>query len=86
MEIDREKKSLVEHWSGSKLEYALNLCMWGGAGTVKLKAQMTGKLEDRGVQCMFVGYAKDHAGDVYHMWDPDTNGIHETQDITIWLR
>ena len=86
MEIDREKKSLVEHWSGSKLEYALNLCTWGEAGTVKLKTQMTGKLEDRGVQCMFVGYAKDHAGDVYHMWDPDTNGIHETQDITIWLR
>ena len=34
---------------------------------------------------MFIGYVKDHAGDMYHMWDPNTNGIHETHDI-IWLR
>ena len=85
VEIDGEKKSYVEHWSGQKLEYALNLCMWGKAGTVKLKTQLTGKLKDRGVQCMFVGYAKDHTGDIYRMWGPNTNGIHETQDI-IWLR
>ena len=46
---------------------------------------MTRMLKDHGVQCMFVGYMKDHAGDIYHMWDPNTNGIHETHDI-IWLR
>ena len=85
VKIDWEKKLHVEHWSGNKPEYALNLRTWGEAGTIKLKTQMTGKLEDRGVQCMFVGYAKDHAGDVYRMWDPDTNRIHETRDI-IWLR
>ena len=85
VEIDREKKSYVEHWSRQKPEYALNLRIWGKAGTVKLKTQMTGKIEDHGVQCMFVGYVKDHVGDVYHMWDPNTNGIHKTCDI-IWLR
>ena len=46
---------------------------------------MTRKLKDHGAQCMFIGYAKDHAGDVYHMWDPNTNRIHETCDI-IWLK
>ena len=46
VEIDGEKKLCVEHWSGHKPEYALNLCTWGEAGTVKLKSQMTGKLED----------------------------------------
>ena len=76
MKIDGEEKSRVEHWSGNKPEYTLNLHMWGEAGTIKLKSQMTGKLEDRGVQCMFVGYTKDHAGDIYRMWDPNTNGIH----------
>ena len=85
VEIDGEKKSCVEHWSGNKPEYVLNLRTWGEAGTIKLKMKMTGKLEDRGVQCMFIGYAKDHVGDVYQMWDPNTNGIHKTQDI-IWLR
>ena len=27
VEIDGEKKSHMEHWSGQKPEYALNLCM-----------------------------------------------------------
>jgi hypothetical protein len=34
---------------------------------------------------MFVGYATDHAGDVYYMWNPKTNGIHVTRDI-VWLK
>ena len=35
VDIDGEKKSCVEHWSGQKPEYALNLHMcWGEAGTV----------------------------------------------------
>ena len=85
VEIDGEKKLHVEHWSGNKPEYALNLHMWGEAGAIKLKTQMTSKLEDRGVQCMFIGYTKDHAENVYCMWDSDTSGIHETRDI-IWLK
>jgi hypothetical protein len=32
-----------------------------------------------------LGYADDHAGDVYRMWDPDTDGVHETRDVT-WLK
>jgi hypothetical protein len=34
---------------------------------------------------MMLGYADDHAGDVYHMWDPDMDGVHETHDVT-WLK
>ena len=34
---------------------------------------------------MFVGYAKDHAGDCYCMYNPKTGGTHTTRDI-IWLR
>ena len=34
---------------------------------------------------MMLGYADDHAGDVYRMWDPDTDGVHETRDVT-WLK
>jgi hypothetical protein len=34
---------------------------------------------------MFVGYATDHAGDVYYMWNPKTNGFHVTRDI-VWLK
>jgi hypothetical protein len=35
VEIEGEKKSRVEHWSGKKPEYAQNLRTWGEAGTVK---------------------------------------------------
>ena len=84
VEINGEKKLQEEHWSGQKPKYVLNLCMWGEAGTVKVRTQMTRKLKDHVVQYMMVGYAKDHAGDVYHMWDLLTNGIHETCNI-IWL-
>jgi hypothetical protein len=52
---------------------------------VKIKTKTTPKLGDRGVQCMFVGYAKDHEGDCVQMWDPKTKRVHVTRDI-IWLR
>jgi hypothetical protein len=34
---------------------------------------------------MFVGYALDHAGDCYRMWEPQTGRVHESRDI-IWLK
>lgn len=41
-------------------------------------------IANKGVQCMFVGYAKYHAGDVYIMYDPESNRGHITRDV-IWL-
>ena len=86
VKIDGVEKSRYNHWSGgSEPKWAKYLRTWGEAGTVKLTSIATGKLEDRGVPCIFVGYATDHDGDVYRMWDPRTGGIHETRDV-IWLR
>jgi hypothetical protein len=34
---------------------------------------------------MFVGYATDHDGDIYRMWDPRSKRVQETRDV-IWLR
>jgi hypothetical protein len=34
---------------------------------------------------MFVGYALNHPGDCYRMWDPETGGIRETRDV-IWMK
>jgi hypothetical protein len=49
-----------------------------------VKTKTTPKIEDCGVQCIFVGYALGHTGDTYRMWDPKTGGIHVSRDI-IWL-
>ena len=86
VEINGVTKSRYNHWSnGSEPKWAKHLRTWGEAGTVKLTSLATRKLEDRGVPCIFVGYATDHDGDVYRMWDPRTGRVHETRDI-IWLR
>jgi hypothetical protein len=35
---------------------------------------------------MFVGYAGNHKGDVYRMWNPKTRKIHITRDVTFLKR
>ena len=74
-----------EHWSGKIPNFVKHLRTWGEAGTVKIKDKSTPKVADRGIQCMFVGYALDHAPDCYRMWNPSTNRLMITRDI-IWLQ
>jgi hypothetical protein len=82
--IDRITKTQYEHWSGTNPAFLNHLRTWGEAGVVTLTMNMQPKLHDRGLNCMFVGYAMDHSGDVYYMWNPKTNGVHVTQNI-VWL-
>jgi hypothetical protein len=73
-----------KQWGGQNPAFAKPLKTWGEAGTVKLKIKATPRVADRGVQCMMVGYALNHDGDCYRMWDPKTARVHETRDVT-WL-
>ena len=41
-------------------------------------------MQDKGLTCMFVGYAKDHVGNCYRMYNPATSRIHSTRDVK-WL-
>jgi hypothetical protein len=83
--INMITKTQYEHWFGSNPAFANHLHTWGEAGVVTLTSNMQPKLHDHGLNCMFVGYATDHAGDVYYMWNPKINGIHVTRNI-VWLR
>jgi hypothetical protein len=67
-------------------EYARELRTFGEIGVVTdhTKRKIAGKLEDRGRTCMFVGYAHNHAGDVYRMFTLDTQKVIMSRDI-IWL-
>ena len=42
------------------------------------------KLDDRGTVCMFVGYARQHAGDIYQMVNIKTNSVIITRDVS-WI-
>jgi len=54
--INGETKTRYENWNnGKKPSFAKHLRTWGEAGTVKVKKSTSGKLDKRGIQCMFVG-------------------------------
>ena len=84
-EVDGEVKTRMEHWGMSLPKWTAALRTWGEAGVVTLKQKMRPKMEDKGLTCMLVGYAEDHAEGVYRMWNPTTGGIHESRDVT-WLK
>ena len=73
-----------EHAFGATPAFAQHLRVWGEAGVVTIKSKIHAKLQDKGITCIFVGYAKNHAGAVYEMWNPSTSAVHITRDVT-WL-
>ncbi len=54
---------------------------FGEAGIVKIGKD--GKVGDRGITMVFVGYADKHAGYCYRMYNPVTSRVSVTQDV-IW--
>jgi hypothetical protein len=77
VDVNGKTASRYEHWTGQ-------LRTWRESGTVKIKTDTTPKIADRGIQCVFVGYSKDHDGDCFEMWYPKTNRIYISRDV-IWL-
>ena len=60
--------------------YVRNLRTYGEIGIVAYhnNKKVRGKLDDRGRPCVFVGYPRDHCGDVYRMLDVETKGVINT--------
>ena len=83
--LDGVIRTKIEHWGRNLPQWTKALRTWGKAGVVKLKSKTTPKMANRGIMCMFVGYCKSHAENVYCMWNPETNNVHESRDVT-WLK
>ena len=83
--VDRkDEKHPYEKFYGKRTKYESHLRRFGEIGIVTKKNQgIKDKLSDRGIKCMFAGYAKEHAGDVYRMIDPKTNVVYLTRDV-VW--
>jgi hypothetical protein len=69
---------------GYEPKFSTNLRVFGEIGIVTDRSKIKNKLQDRGIKCYFVGYALQHAGDVYRMFNLDTKKIMMSRDI-IWL-
>jgi hypothetical protein len=70
---------------GSKPKLPESLRSFGEVGVVTTKSTIQGKLWNRGTVCMFVGYSVDHAHDVYHMLNLETDHVINSRDIK-WLK
>ena len=77
-----EKKIRIEYYGMPIPAWSNNLHTRGEAGTVKTGKD--GKIGDRGVTMIFVGFANKHGPDVYRMLNPHTRRTTNNRDV-IWL-
>jgi hypothetical protein len=71
---------MIEHYGLPLPNFNKYLCSWGEAGIIK-----TGKDEKIGDR-RFMGYASNHEGNCYRMWNPNTKKISETCDVVFLKR
>jgi hypothetical protein len=80
--INGVRKTRDEHVFGVLPKWAKNMRTFGEAGVVK--DQKHGKMGEKGLPMMFVGYS-DRESNSYRMWNPKTNRVVVTRDV-IWLK
>ena len=85
VEVNGHYKTRCEHWSGEMPKFHGHVRRWGEAGMVKLSNDLTPKLNERGVVCMFIGFCDDHGSDAYEMYNPKTKRFYKTRDV-LWLK
>jgi hypothetical protein len=74
-------KSKIEIFGLPIPHFTKHLHIWGEAGTVKLPKN--GKVQPCGVTCVFIGYAANHEGDCYRMWNPTTGMVMLSRDVVV---
>ena len=67
VEWNGKTATISEHWCGEITKFSKPLRTWGKAEVVTVKTKCTTKVDDRGMLCMMVGYAKEHDGYVNNM-------------------
>ena len=77
----KEEKSSYEKFFKSQQKFSSHLRTFGEIGIVLNKQKIKSKLSDRGFRAIFVGYADNHAGDVYKMYNPVTSKVTLTRDV-----
>ncbi|KAG7340680.1 integrase core domain containing protein [Nitzschia inconspicua] len=73
-----------ELFYGKVAPYGPYLRTFGEIGVARNIATVKGKLDDRGSPAIFLGYAKQHAGNVYRMLDLKTRQLRLSRDVQ-WL-
>ena len=83
MATSESMKSSNELFFGKKPSFLRHLVEFGRVCYVTRRdTKMKGKLAERAVKCIMVGYARNHAGDVYRLYNPNTKRILVSRDVT----
>ena len=64
--------------------YTHKLRVFGEIGIVSNTGTISSATQDRGLKCIFLGYAEDHSGDVYRFYNMRTGKIILSRDV-IWV-
>ena len=77
-------KPAIESWTGkSQKKLMKHLVQFGRVGVANDKGnKLKAKMNERGHVVMMVGYAANHASDTYRVFNPKTNRIVFSRDIT----
>jgi hypothetical protein len=84
VEIDGVIKSRIENFGYGLPKFSQYLHTWGEVGTIK--TGKVGKTGNQGATCMLIGYANNHEGNCYDMWNPVTNQVSKTHDLIFLQR
>jgi hypothetical protein len=59
-----------------------SLIQWGRIGFVTIRDKYVKKLDNRAQKCVFVGYAEDHSDHTYRFFNPKTQKVILSHDVT----
>ena len=76
-------KSANELFYGRKSSFVCHLIEFGRIRYITRRdTKIKGKLSERAIKCIMVGYARNHARDVYRLYNPSTKRISLSRDVT----
>ena len=77
------ESSPYKNFYGEDPKYQDHLRIFGEIGIVTKNpgSSIKAKLDDRGEKCLFLGYAANHAPNVYRMWNLKTEKVMITRDV-----
>ena len=82
--MDNLVENRYKKFYGKIPKYSSHLRTFGEMGIVANRKKIQGKLQNKGVLSVFVGYAENHAGDVFKFFNTETKKIFQSRDVT-WL-
>ena len=84
---EKGQKSPFQSFYNESPLFEKHLRTFGEVGIMTLKpgSSIKSKLADRGIKCLFLGYAANHAGNVYRVLNLETKMVMISRDIK-WLK